>query len=127
MNSSPDGKVIGSLAICEMMELQVPSNRWSLIGEIVVVVTLCLDTNDKSRKQWEEPESIRVCIDREFGIVRDMKRESGSERADALSWMNFATQSRSTQPSVREDITWGLRTIFLNPQSLSTQLLLRVL
>jgi hypothetical protein len=105
VNSLPVGNVIGSLAIWVMVELGVPSNKQSLIGGIVVIVILCLDTNDESKKQWDEPESIRVCIDREFGIVRDIKRESGLERADALSQMNFATRSRSTQPSAREDIT----------------------
>jgi hypothetical protein len=88
-----------------MTELQVPSNRRSPIGRIVVVVIWCLDTNDESRKQWDEPESIRVCIARDLRVARDMKRESGSERADALSRTNFATRRRSTRPLVREDFT----------------------
>jgi len=53
----------------------------------------------------------------EFGIVREMKRESGSKRADVLRQTYLATQSRSMQPSGHVAF-WGLQTIFLDPQSL---------
>ena len=59
-------------------------------------------TNEESIKQCEEPESIRVCVEMECGERdRVTKRESGSERADALRRTNLATRERSTQPSDR--------------------------
>ena len=51
---------------------------------IIVVVILWLDTKDESTKQWDEPESISVCMVLEFGIARGMKRQSGSKRVDIL-------------------------------------------
>jgi len=74
-----------------MIELQVPSNRQRPIGGIEVVINLCFDTKVGSIKQWEDPESISVLMTMSVEIVRVMKRESGSERAAALSQTNFAT------------------------------------
>jgi hypothetical protein len=121
MNSLPVGKVIGSSAVLVIMELQVPSNKWSPIGVIDFILILILDTKSESKKESEEPESRRVGRDSDFRMVRQMVKESGSKRADTLSWMNFATRSRSTQPSACEAVPWGLQTIFLKPRTLSAQ------
>jgi hypothetical protein len=96
-----------------IMELQVPSNKRSPIGVIDFVLILILDTKSKSKKESEELESRRVERDNYFRMVKQMVNESGSKRVDVLSWMNFATWLRSTQPSAREAIPWGLQTIFL--------------
>jgi hypothetical protein len=121
VNSSPVGKVIGISVVSVIMELQVPSNKRSLIGVIDFVLMLFLDTKSESKKESEELESRRVGRDNDFRMVRQMVKESGSKRADALSWTNFATRSRSTQPSAHEAAPWGLRTIFLKPQTPSAQ------
>jgi hypothetical protein len=71
-----------------------------------------LDTNDKSKKQWDEPESIRVHIDREFGIVRDIKRESGLERADTLSWMNLLHGQGQRNPQPMKTLSEGCGLLF---------------
>ena len=69
-----------------MIALQVPSNRWRLIRAIKTVGILLLVTKAESIKQSEEPESIRVQVEREcLEMDRVVKRESGLERADALS------------------------------------------
>ena len=60
--------------------------------------------------QREEPE-----ISRE---VRETQRESGSERADALSWTTSEkAQKGSTQSSGYAE-GWGLVSLFLNPRIL---------
>ena len=83
-----------------MIALQVPSNRWRPIRATEIVGILLLVTKAKSIKQSEEPESIRVQVDREYSEMdRVVKRESGSERVDALSQTNVAMQKRSMQPS----------------------------
>jgi hypothetical protein len=115
VNSLPVGKVIGISAVFVIMELQVPSNKRSLIGVIDFILILILDTKSESKKESEEPESRRVGRDNDFRMVRQMVKESGSKRADVLSWTNFATWSRSTQPSAHEAVPWGLRTISLKP------------
>ena len=80
--------------------LQVPSNRRRPIGATKIVGILLLVTKAESIKQFEEPESIRVRVEREcLEMDRVVKRESGSERADTLSRTNVATQKRSMQPS----------------------------
>ena len=116
MSSSPEGNDIGTSIIREMIELQVPSNRRSPIGDIGDVDNLCFDTKVGSIKQCDDPESISVFKRRVLEISRSTKRESGSERAAALSRTNFATRSRSTQSSARE-ASRGLLTIFLTPWS----------
>ena len=69
-----------------MIVLQVPSNRWRPIRATEIVDILLLVTKAESIKQSEEPESIRVQVDREYSEMdRVVKRESGSERADVLS------------------------------------------
>ena len=74
-----------------MIALQIPSNRRRLIGATEIVGILLLVT---------KAESIRVRVERECSEMdRVVKRELGSERADALSRTNVATQKRSTQPS----------------------------
>jgi hypothetical protein len=100
-----------------IMELQVPSNKQSLIGVIDFVLILILDTKSESKKESKEPESRRVGRDNDFRMVRQIVKESGSKRADALSQTNFATQSRSTQPLACEAVPWGLQTIFLKPRT----------
>jgi hypothetical protein len=117
VNSLPVRKVIGSSAVSVIMELQVPSNKWSPIGVIDFVLFLFLDTKSESKKESEEPELRRVGRDNDFRMVRQMVKESGSKRADALSQTNFATWSRSTQPSACEAVPWGLWTIFLKPRT----------
>jgi hypothetical protein len=121
VNSLPVGKVIRSSAVSVIMELQVPSNKWSPIRVIDFVLILILDTKSESKKESEEPESRRVGRDNDFRMVRQMVKESGSKRADTLSQMNFVTWSRSTQPSAHEAVPWGLQTIFLKPQTPSAQ------
>jgi hypothetical protein len=121
VNSSPVRKVIGSSAVLVIMELQVPSNKWSLIRVIDFVLILILDKKSESKKESEEPELRRVGRDNNFRMVRQMVKESGSKRVDTLSWTNFATRSRSTQSSACEVALWGLRTIFLKPQTPSAQ------
>ena len=121
MNSSPDGKVIGISAVSVIVELQVPSNKRSPIGGIDLVLILFLDTKRVSKKESEEPESRSVRRSRKLRVVRCRVKESGSKRADALSRTNFATRSRSTQPSAREAVSRGLWTIFLRPRGLQTQ------
>jgi hypothetical protein len=98
VNSSPVGKVIRSSTVLVIMELQVPSNKWSLIRVIDFILFLFLDTKSESKKESEEPELSRVGRDNNFRMVRQMVKESGSKRADTLSWTNFATWSRSMQP-----------------------------
>ena len=83
-----------------MIALQVPSNRQRPVGATKIVGILLLVTKAESIKQSEEPESIRVRVEREcLEMDRVVKRESGSERVDTLSRMNVATQKRSMQPS----------------------------
>ena len=85
-----------------MIELQVPSNKRSPIGGTEVVKMLLSETNVESKKQWEDPESISVRVEREYvGRDRVTKRESGLERADALNRMKLAMRVRSTQSSDR--------------------------
>jgi hypothetical protein len=113
VNSSPVGKVIRISAVLVIMELQDPSNKQSPIGVIDFVLILILDTKSESKNESEEPELRRVGRDNDFRMVRQMVKESGSKRADTLSQTNFATRSRSTQPSAHEAVPWGLQTIFL--------------
>jgi hypothetical protein len=117
VNSSPVGKVIRSSTVSVIMELQVPSNKRSPIRVIDFILILILDTKSESKKESEELESRRVGRDNDFRMVRQMVKESGSKRVDVLSRTNFATWSRSTQPSAREAVPWGLRTIFLKLQT----------
>jgi hypothetical protein len=121
VNSSPVRKVIRSSTVLVIMELQVPSNKRSPIGVIDFILILILDTKSESKKESEEPELRRVGRDNDFRMVRQMVKESGSKRADALSQTNFATRSRSTQPSAHEAVPWGLRTIFLKPRTPSAR------
>jgi hypothetical protein len=102
-----------------IMELQVPSNKRSPIGVIDFVLILILDTKSESKKESEEPESRRVGRDNDFRMVRQIVKESGSKRVDMLSRTNFATRSRSMQPSAREAVPWGFQTIFLKLWTLS--------
>ena len=46
-----------------MIELQVPSNKGRPIGSTEVVKRLLSETKVELMKQWEEPESIRVCVE----------------------------------------------------------------
>jgi hypothetical protein len=67
----PVRKSTGISTACEIMELQVPSNRWSTMGGTTIVGILWLSTNAVSMKQCKEPESMRVQTGRESeGIVR---------------------------------------------------------
>jgi hypothetical protein len=121
VNSSPVGKVIRISVVLVIMELQVPLNKRSPIGVIDFVLILILDTKSESKKESEEPELRRVGRDNDFRMVRQIVKESGSKRADTLSRTNFATWSRSKQPSARKAVLWGLWTIFLKPQTPSAQ------
>ena len=117
----PVGKVIGISTVSVIVELQVPSNNWSLIGGIDVILILFLDTKMVFKKELEELESRSVRRLRELRVVRCRVNESGSKRADGLRQMNFATQSRSMQPSAHEAVFWGLWTIFLRLWGLQAQ------
>ena len=70
MNSSPVGKDIGSSTVLGIVELQVPSNKRSPIGEIDIVLILFLDTKSESKKESDDLESRRVGKDNEFKVVR---------------------------------------------------------
>jgi hypothetical protein len=85
-----------------MVVLQDPSKSRRPIGETEVVGMLCSAANVESMKQWEDTESIRVRVSREQMVVNEsvMIRESGSERAAALSQTNLAMWIRSMQSSV---------------------------
>jgi hypothetical protein len=98
VNSSPVGKVIGISAVLVIMELQVPSNKRSPIRVIDFVFMLFLDTKSESKKESEEPESRRVGRDNYFRMVRQMVKESGSKRADALigSWHRISSELTHT-------------------------------
>jgi hypothetical protein len=63
------------------------------------VLILILDIKSKSKKESEELELRRVGRDNNFRMVRQIVKESGSKRVDALSQTNFVTRSRSMQPS----------------------------
>jgi hypothetical protein len=89
VNSLSVGKGIGSSVVSVIMELQVPSNKRSLIRVIDFILILILDTKSESKKESEEPESRRVGRDNDFRMVRQMVKESGSKRADTLSQMNL--------------------------------------
>jgi hypothetical protein len=117
VNSSPVRKVIRISVVSVIMELQVPLNKQSPIGVIDFILFLFLDTKSESKKESEEPESRRVGRNNDFRMVRQMVKESGSKRVDVLSWTNFVTQLRSTQPSAHEAVPWGLWTIFLKPRT----------
>jgi hypothetical protein len=119
VNSLPVGKVIRSSTVLVTMELQVSSNKQSLIRVIDFILILILNTKSEFKKESEELESRRVGRDNDFKIVRQMVKESESKRADTLSQANFVTRSRSMQPSAHEAIPWGLQTIFLKPWTLS--------
>jgi hypothetical protein len=99
------------------MELQVPSNKQSPIRVIDFVLILFLVTKSEFKKESEELELRSVGRNGDFKMVRQMMKESESKRADALSQMNFATWSRSTQPLACEVVSWGLQTIFLKLQT----------
>ena len=81
MNSSPVGKVIGISAVSVIAELQVPSNKWSLIGGIDIVLILFLDTKMVFKKELEEPESRSVRRSRELRVVRCRVNESRSKKS----------------------------------------------
>ena len=82
MNSSPVGKVIGISVVSVIVELQVPSNKRSLIRGIDVVLISFLDTKMVSKKESEEPESRSVRRSRELRVIRCKVNESGSKRVD---------------------------------------------
>ena len=58
----PVGNVIGISVASMMMELQVPSKRWSPMGGTTKVGMLWVLANVASKKQCEELESISVRI-----------------------------------------------------------------
>ena len=58
----PVGNVIGISMASVMMELQVPSKRWSPMDGTAKVGMLWVLVNVESKKQCEEPESISVWI-----------------------------------------------------------------
>jgi hypothetical protein len=118
MNSSPVGKVIRTSVVSVIMELQVPLNKQSLIRVIDFIFIFILDAKSEPKKESEELELRRVGRDNDFRMVRQMVKESGSNRVDTLSQTNFTTQSRSMQPSAHEAVPWGLWTIFLKLQTL---------
>jgi len=105
---SPDGNFTGSFKDCVMMELEVPSNSFSLIGGTEVRDRLCFRTNLESTKQWVDPESTRAEIggeSRRKREVRDTRSELGSERADALSrTSSLGAQDGVTQSSVCAEV-----------------------
>ena len=68
-----------------MVELQDPSKSCKPIGLMDSMLSWLSNMKEESRKQWEEPELIRVQKGaEESGKVKRMVRESGSERVDTL-------------------------------------------
>ena len=87
-----------------MVALEVPSNSWSSIGGTEVNGRLLEMAKLVSTKQWVELESIRAIIMTERARnleVKRVRRECGSERADALSrTTSLGAQSGIMQSSV---------------------------
>ena len=92
-----------------MMEFDVPSNNFSLIGLTEKTGRLYRCVNLESVKQWVELESMRAEKWREEvetrEEVRETWREFGSERADTLSQTTSRdAQEGSTQSSVCAEV-----------------------
>jgi hypothetical protein len=88
----------------------------SLIGVQVYVERRFFAINFGSKKQWEEPESIKAeKLDGIVGVETDTKKESGSERAAALRRASTSAPSESTQSSTGAEVA-GLLNLFLRPQ-----------
>ena len=89
-------------------ELEDPSRsrRWSG-GKTGIVLISLLVTKLLSMKQSEEPESNKKLTEgiEESGskIVAERLRESGSERADALSRTSLDARMSSSQSSLRAE------------------------
>ena len=103
---SPEGNFIGNNTISEIILFEVPSNRHSSIGGVGIVGRECSRATAESKKQCMDPEStsIRMGIGWRWsgvhnrGEMRDIQREFGSERADALRRIGLVVaQTSSTQ------------------------------
>ena len=75
-----------------MMELEVPSMCWSLIGGMPYAGRCWVWKNAESMKELEDPESTRDCsvVCGRVSELRERVSESGFERADALRVKVFA-------------------------------------
>ena len=103
---------------CVITELEDPSRSQSEVGVMEVGRRLWFLTKDGSTKQCEEPQSISAKNLQESvsGDVTGIRKEFGSERADALSRALGSAQLRSTQSSACAE-AGGLLPIFLSPRS----------
>ena len=111
---SPVGKHRGKSTEAEIRDVEEPSKSRSEIGGIGVVGRSCSLAKLLSTKQCVDPESINVRKGSEDcmrGEESRRVRESGSERADALSLTRVALEG-STQPSASAE-SGGLLLIFL--------------
>ena len=86
-------KIIGKLAILEMVLFDEPSNKQRAARGVVDVFRWWVSTNLEPTKQWVDSESIRAqnrillrwSWPRIKEKVRETKSEWGSERVDVLS------------------------------------------
>ena len=109
------GKHRGKSTEAEICDVEEPSKSRSGIGGIGVVGRSCSLAKLLSTKQCVDPESINVRKSSEDctrGEESRRVRESGSERADALSLTRVALEG-STQPSASAE-SGGLLLIFLS-------------
>ena len=83
-----------------MTEFEVPSINHNLIGGMLCVGRWCIFTKVKSMNESEDPESTRDASEILCKVSedRDSIRESGFERADALS-VTVLAQGSSVQSS----------------------------
>ena len=89
-----------------MMEFEVPSKSLSSIGGIEDVGRSYCSVNTESTKQCVDPESTRAeKVKEESAEHRGMRREFGSERADALRRITSGVaQGESTQSSTCAEV-----------------------
>ena len=98
-----------------IMELQVPSIRWSLIAGMVYAARWCFSMNPQSMNKSEDPESTRdiSCI---LGIILEvtrMMRASGVVM-EALRVMIVCSQTHEIQPPGGAGV-WRLLNLFQPP------------
>lgn len=107
------GKVTGISTHLEMMLCVDPSNRRKTKGGIDIYLRPWRSTNAESIKQSVEPQSRSVRIMSGMcGEERGIVRESGSERAAALSRISLGARLGSSQLPVRAEF-WELLPSFL--------------
>jgi len=103
---SPERNFTGNDTTSEIILFEVPSNKRSSTGGVGVVGRECPQAKAKSKKQCVDLESTSVWMGIGWrwseahtrGEMRDIQREFGSERADALRRIGLVVvQTSSTQ------------------------------